>query len=109
MDFVRSVVWILAFWLLGERLSHGFHVPVPGSVLGLLALYLCLRVGWVKAEWVTSGARGVLSVLALLFVPAGAGVAAYVSPAWWGVLAAILILTPLLIGLTGALVQRLVR
>jgi holin-like protein len=109
MDFVRSVAWVLGFWFLGESISQGFHLPVPGSVLGLLLLYICLRRGWVKTEWVALGARGLLSILALLFVPAGAGVAAYLSPAWWGILGVILILTPLLVGLTGAVVQRLVR
>ena len=109
MDFVRSVAWILGFWALGESVSRGLHLPVPGSVLGLVALYLCLRLGWVKAEWVAMGARGLLSVLALLFVPAGAGVAAYATPAWLGVVGAIVLLTPLLIAMTGMLVQRLAR
>lgn len=109
MDFVRSVGWILGFWALGESVTRWGHLPVPGSVVGMLVLYALLRLGVVKAEWIVVGARGLLSVLALLFVPAGAGVAAYLSPAWWGIGGAILVLTPLMIGLTGLIVQRLAR
>lgn len=106
MDFVRSVAWVLGFWLLGESVVRSLHLSVPGSVLGLLALYGSLRLGWVRQEWVETGARGLLSVLALLFVPAGAGIAAHLSPVWWPILGVIVVATPLLIGLTGALVQQ---
>jgi holin-like protein len=72
----------------------------------LLLLYLCLRLGWVKSEWVAPGARGFLGVLGLLFVPTGAGVVAYSGLPWAVVVPTVALLAALIIGAGGWLVQK---
>jgi holin-like protein len=109
MEFVGSVVWIVGFWALGESLGRFLHLPIPGSVLGMLLLYLCLRMGWLKVSRIESGARGLLSVLALLFVPAGAGVAAFGSASWPLIITCSALLTIIAIGVTGFVAERLVQ
>ncbi|MGC4048121.1 MAG: CidA/LrgA family protein [Armatimonas sp.] len=106
MEFVRSAAWIAAYWALGEGLAIWLHLPIPGSVISLLLLYLCLRLGIVKTEWVIPGARGLLSVLGLLFVPTGAGVVAFTGLPWVVVVPTVAVLAALVIGLGGWLTQR---
>ena len=73
---------LLACQLLGESVSRGLHVPIPGPVLGIMLLLLLLAVrGWQTGEdparhdtSLGFAADGLLRNLGLLFVPAGVGI-----------------------------------
>jgi putative effector of murein hydrolase LrgA (UPF0299 family) len=73
---------LLACQLVGESISRGLHVPIPGPVLGIMLLLLLLAVkGWQTGEdparpdtALGFAADGLLRNLGLLFVPAGVGI-----------------------------------
>lgn len=72
---------LLLCQLVGEVISRGLGLPVPGPVLGLVLLFLGLlaadrlqKPGTVVYGAVAPVADGLLRNLALLFVPAGVGV-----------------------------------
>jgi putative effector of murein hydrolase LrgA (UPF0299 family) len=73
---------LLACQLVGESISHGLHVPIPGPVLGIMLLLLLLAIkGWQTGEdparqdtALGFAADGLLRNLGLLFVPAGVGI-----------------------------------
>jgi holin-like protein len=73
---------LLACQLLGESVSRGLHVPIPGPVLGIVLLLLLLAVrGWQTGDDPARrdtplgfAADGLLRNLGLLFVPAGVGI-----------------------------------
>ncbi|TXM70964.1 CidA/LrgA family protein [Methylobacterium sp. WL120] len=84
---IASLTLILLAQLLGEGLARSAGLPVPGPVLGM-ALMLgflvlrdrrSLRLARILPKPLTDGtlettARGLLSNLSLMFVPAGAGI-----------------------------------
>ena len=73
---------LLACQLVGESVSRGLHVPIPGPVLGIILLLILLVVrGWQTGEdparqdtALGFAADGLLRNLGLLFVPAGVGI-----------------------------------
>ncbi len=78
-----SLGLILLCQLIGEAIAHGSGAPVPGPVIGLLLCVLLLvvrdRIGRIMPTELRDGTfeqtgTGILSHLALLFVPAGVGV-----------------------------------
>jgi holin-like protein len=78
-----SLGLILLCQLIGEAIAHGSGAPVPGPVIGLLLCVLLLlvrdRMGRIMPIELRNGTfeqtgTGLLSHLALLFVPAGVGV-----------------------------------
>jgi putative effector of murein hydrolase LrgA (UPF0299 family) len=79
---IRALALLLLCQLAGETISRGLGLPVPGPVLGLVILFIGLQIAsrrGVGAEGVDKTeigrtANGLLQALALLFVPAGAGV-----------------------------------
>ncbi|RDI28506.1 holin-like protein [Pseudacidovorax intermedius] len=73
MQGLRGLAWLLVFQSLGELISRGLHLPLPGPVLGLLMLLPALRVVAIR-EAVAVCAQFLLSHLSLLFVPVGVGV-----------------------------------
>ncbi len=76
-SLIRDLVAIVGAQLLGEMVQRITLLAIPGPVLGLVILlvFLILRGG----PWSTlpTSARGLLQYLSLLFVPAGAGIAAH--------------------------------
>lgn len=54
-----------------------FEWLIPGSVIGLVALFLCLKWEWIRLEWVEVGAAFLIAELMLFFIPAAVGVVQY--------------------------------
>ena len=71
--------WLLGCLALGEVASRFWPIPLPGSVLGLLLLFLWLSdPSQVPANLGTLADR-MLELFGLFFVPAGVGVMLYKS------------------------------
>ncbi|WEG12979.1 CidA/LrgA family protein [Pullulanibacillus sp. KACC 23026] len=60
---------ILIFYLIGWGIKTLFHLPLPGSVMGMLLLFLSLVTGVIKLEWVEKLASFQIKHLTLLFIP----------------------------------------
>jgi len=80
---IRALALLLLCQLAGEAVSRGAGLPVPGPVLGLLILFAGLQFSASRQRLsgetigqteIGRTADGLLQALALLFVPAGAGV-----------------------------------
>lgn len=46
-----------------------FHIPLPGSVLGIIALFGLLSAGIIKEEWLTGATTPLLKHLTFFFIP----------------------------------------
>lgn len=71
MRYINQLAVILAFWAAGE-LAGKLIAPVirfPGTVLGMLFLFIALILGWVKEEKVGNTAEFFLSNIGFFFVP----------------------------------------
>ena len=78
MKGLRGLAWLLVFQSVGEVLSRGFSLPLPGPVLGLILLVPALRFALVR-EPVAECANFLLSHLSLLFIPVGVGVMTHLA------------------------------
>ena len=65
-----GLVWIFLFAVGGELVAKAVGSPVPGSVLGLVAIVVALRAGVVRRERIEWAARALTSRMGLFFVPA---------------------------------------
>jgi len=65
---------LLGYQLAGEFLARSLSLPVPGSVLGMLLLFLTFCVRKTIPDHLKQTAPALLSHLSLLFIPAGVGV-----------------------------------
>jgi len=75
--FLAGVTWLLLFQCAGEALSRLLSLPVPGPVLGMLLLFVALRLRDQGSEPIATAADALAKHLSLLFVPAGVGVMMY--------------------------------
>ncbi|MCV2881633.1 CidA/LrgA family protein [Actibacterium sp. XHP0104] len=71
---IHGLAILLIFQLIGEVIARTTGMPVPGPVIGMAGLLICMILVPRLTPAVQPTAQGVLSHLSLLFVPAGVGV-----------------------------------
>lgn len=104
---MKGIFLILLFLFLGEVASWLISGLIPGSVLGMVFLFLSLLTGLVRADDVRPVALWLTRNMALFFVPASIGVMAAwpMISAHWGALAIIAVGTTLLVVAVVGLIQ----
>ena len=68
---------IAAVWFAADYVVRRFGLPVPGGVVGLVALLALLFCGGVAPRWVKAGADWLLSDMLLFFIPAAVAAVQY--------------------------------
>jgi holin-like protein len=107
---LNACLILISCQLIGELLREAFHLPVPGTVIGMFLLAAGLVLSDRGAE--PKGMRGALerlshtliSWMGLFFVPAGAGLIAQLNllkQGWLPILSAVVGSTVLSIAATG--------
>lgn len=79
LKIILQVAGLYLLLLLGNLLAELLHLPIPGSIVGLVLLFLLLKLNIVKVQWIESGASLLLSQLLLFFIPSAIGVIEYKS------------------------------
>lgn len=68
--FISLAMNYIAKWL---------HLPIPGTILGIIVLFILLKTNVIKLSWIEQGANWLLAELLLFFIPAAVGVMNYMS------------------------------
>ncbi|AIQ49817.1 holin [Paenibacillus sp. FSL R7-0273] len=74
-----QVAGLTIFSMLINTFTPLLHLPIPGSIIGMLILFLLLEAGAVRLSWVEVGASWLLAELLLFFIPSAVGVMKYTS------------------------------
>lgn len=79
MGLVRDFLVILACLLVGKGIAAVLPFGFPGSIIGLLLLFILLSLQLVKLHWVHDGGQLILRHMALLFIPVAVGLLGYLE------------------------------
>ena len=71
---IEAIATLLIYQLIGETLTFGFGLPIPGPVIGMALLLATLALRPALLAKIKPVGTTLLSHLSLLFVPAGVGV-----------------------------------
>lgn len=63
-------------WI-GGGISEWLRLPIPGSMVGMLLLFVLLRLELIRLQWVDAGAQWLLAHLLLFYIPANVGIMQY--------------------------------
>lgn len=109
---ISQILLIYLFLLLGTSIKMIITVPVPASMIGLIFLFLGLKLNIVKLKWVEQGGNWLLAELLLFFIPSAVGIVNYSEIiSWMGVEMVILIgfSTAMVLGTTAFVAEKLYR
>ncbi|HLS24165.1 MAG TPA: CidA/LrgA family protein [Pseudogracilibacillus sp.] len=65
------------FFLIGTWIETALNLVIPGSVIGLVLLFLCLYFRIIPERFVREGAQWMTKHLILFFIPATVGIMNY--------------------------------
>lgn len=74
-----QVTGLAAFSFMINGLASFLNSPIPGSIIGMILLFIMLQLGVVRLNWVNLGASWLLAELLLFFVPSAIGVMKYLN------------------------------
>lgn len=92
-ETVLSFGLLLFFLGVGNAISLGLHLRVPGNVIGMVLLTVCLLTKVLNVKRVEPAADMLLSEIGLFFVPPGVAVMLYfdlIAQQWLPLLAGII-------------------
>jgi len=104
-----QVFYVLFFYFVGELVSHCIHGFIPGSVIGMILLFLALAFKWVKPAHVDRISKLLTDNMGLFFVPAGVGLMTsfgIIARYWAVILVACVVSTVLVIASVGLTQQK---
>jgi len=112
MKILRQLCIILSILFIGNFINKIFGLPIPGNVIGMIILLLCLLMGVIKLEMIDMISKFLLDNLAFFFIPAGIGLINsldIIKDNWIAILSITSISTIIVIAVTGLTVQFLKR
>lgn len=114
MDKLKQLFWLLLFSYIGEILSLVISpfVAIPGSVIGMVILFLALHFNILPIEKVEDVGTWLTDNMAFLFIPAGVGLMTQFEVlggnVWWQLLIILFVTTALMMWCVGTVVQKLI-
>lgn len=115
MDKLKQLFWILLFSYIGEVISLviSSFVAIPGSVIGMVILFLALHFNILPIEKVDDVGTWLTDNMAFLFVPAGVGLMTQFEVlggnVWWQLLTIMFVTTALMMWCVGTIVQKMIN
>ena len=81
MKYVKQLLIILLFTMLGELLAYLIPLPIPAAIYGLVLMLLALCTGLLKQEKVKTVSSFLISIMPILFIPPSVRILEY-----WGII-----------------------
>lgn len=109
---IRSAFILLLFLYLGKGVQYLTHLPIPGSIFGLLLLFVGLSIRLLPLHYVLPTANFLLNYITLFFVPVGVGLLQYtdlLSAHWLTIIVSSLVSTVAVLVSVGWIYQRLAK
>ena len=100
MKILIKIFFIFFFYSLGECVARLTGDYVPGSVIGMVLLFVALQTKLIKEEQVDAPAKALTDNIGLFFIPAGVGLMAQMDVVlanWWVILVAVAVSSVLVI------------
>lgn len=112
LKIIKQLFWIFLFSFLGEMLSAIIlpYIAIPGSVIGMVLLFLALQFRVIKVEQVEEAGTWLTDNMGIFFVPAGVALISnfdILADAWLQLLVIMVVTTILMMVFVGKVVQRI--
>lgn len=112
MKYIKQLATIILVCFAGELIRYIVPLPVPGSIWGLVLMFILLVTGVIKLEKVEKTADFLVDCMPIMFVPGGVGLMRSWStlksmlPA---AICSIVLVTPFVMLVTGKVTQKLIE
>lgn len=110
MKMVKGIFIILLYYFIGECISYLIQGFVPGSIIGMMLLFVSLYLKIIAPSSVDTTAQAITRNMAIFFIPSGAGLMTsfgLLSKFWTSIIITCSVSTILVIAVVGMLQQKM--
>jgi len=79
LNILLQICILFIFSFIGTVIHNLFQLIIPGSIIALLLLFICLCLKIVPVKYIENGASFLLSTLMIFFIPSTVGIMNYPS------------------------------
>lgn len=79
-NMIKVTLQVAGFMLLSlgmDKIAKWLDWGIPGSILGIVVVFILLETKILRLEWIELGANWLLAELLLFFIPAAVGIMKY--------------------------------
>lgn len=112
MNLLKEVFIIFTIWFVGDAFQKITKISIPGSVIGMIILFLLLKYNLIKLEKIKHFSEYMLRNLAFFFIPPGVALIDSLSILEGNIIKLLFIIvssTFLVVVVTGITVQILIK
>ena len=112
MNILYELFIIVLISCLGEIFNYLIPLPIPGSIYGMIILFLLLCLGVIKINQVKKVSGFLLEILPLLFIPSAVGIISQLDTLkeiWLEVIIITIITTIVVMSTTGIVTQLVIK
>ena len=112
MKYINQVLIILLISFIGELLNYFIPLPIPGSIYGMILLFILLCTGLVKLHQIREVGNFLIDIMPMLFIPSAVGIMAQfeqLKSIWIKVIVVTIITTVIVMTVTGLTTQTIIR
>jgi len=112
MNYIKQILIILTISFVGELLNFFIPLPIPGSIYGMVLLFVLLCTGVVKLHQIKDTIAFLIDIMPMLFIPSAVGIMAeldQLTDIWVEVIIITIVTTVLVMAVTGLTTQALIR
>lgn len=112
MRYIKQILIIIIISFIGELLNYFIPLPVPGSIYGMILLFILLCSGMVKIHQIEETAKFLIDIMPMLFVPSAVGIMSQfdqLKSIWIEIIVITIITTFIVMGITGLTTQAIIR
>lgn len=77
VKIIIQIALLFCMYYIGTWIQQYFGLFIPGSVIGLILMFILLLTGIVRTTWIEDGARFMMNHLVLFFIPTTVGILDY--------------------------------
>lgn len=112
MIYLKEFGIILLISFIGELLKSLMPLPIPASIYGLLLMLAALKFNVIRLDEVKKTASFLIEIMAVMFMPAAAGVIEIwhiLKPIWLQTLVIMIVSTVAVMAVSGRVTQAVIR
>ena len=73
MKYLKQLLIILMFSLLGEVCNYFLPLPIPASIYGIVFLLVSLHFHWIELDQIKDTGKFLIEIMPIMFIPAAIG------------------------------------
>lgn len=112
MKYIKQISIIITISFVGELLNYFIPLPIPGSIYGMILLFILLCSKVIKIHQIEETGKFLIDIMPILFVPSAVGIIAQfdqLNSIWVEIIIITIVTTFIVMGVTGLTTQAIIR